>query len=118
VGRAAGARARRARPHAAAGERAPGILALGDPARLEALFTGAGWGAPRIEEVGFTWTFRDADEYWAFITEAAGALAMVIDRLDDGEREAVRELIAREVEPFHGRDGIELPAMSLVADAA
>jgi SAM-dependent methyltransferase len=97
---------------------APGILALGDPARLVGLFTGAGFSAPRIEEVAFAWTFRDADEYWAFINEAAGALAMVIARLDDAERAAVRERIARELEPFRDGDVIELAATSLVASAA
>jgi ubiquinone/menaquinone biosynthesis C-methylase UbiE len=96
----------------------PGILALGDPGRLEDLFTGAGFPSPRVEEVAFTWTFRDADEYWAFLVEAAGALAMVIGRLDDASRETVRERVGRELEPFRADDRIELAATSLVATAA
>lgn len=97
---------------------APGILALGDPARLEGLFADAGFPPPRIEEVAFTFTFRDADEYWAFLNEAAGALAMVIARLDDSGREAVRERVGRGLEPFRDGGRIELAATSLVATAA
>jgi hypothetical protein len=97
---------------------APGILALGDQERLRGLFTEAGFAEPQIDEVPFTWRFADADDYWEFLTGAAGALAMVLRRLEETERARVREEIADRVSPFDGSDGIELPALSLVASAS
>ena len=97
---------------------APGILALGDPARLRHLFAGAGFSDPRIDEVGFTWRFSNVDEYWDFLAGAAGAIAMVLRRLPADELRQVREQVAARVAPFSDSGGIELPAVSLVASAS
>ena len=97
---------------------APGILALSDSDRLRRLFLDTGFSEPRIEEVGFTWSFPDVDAYWEFLTDAAGAIAMVVDRLDPPERELVRERIAEGAERFAGAAGIEIPAACLVASAS
>jgi ubiquinone/menaquinone biosynthesis C-methylase UbiE len=99
-------------------EAAPGILALADRDRLRRLFAGAGFSDPQIEDVAFTWRFANADEYWAFLTGAAGAIAMVLGRLAEHERRRVHEEIAERVAPFGGAGGIELPAVSLVASAS
>jgi len=96
---------------------APGILALGDPARLRARFAEARFAEPEIDEVPFVWRFRDADDYWDFLTDAAGAIAMVIGRLDDDERKRVREEICARL-PSSAADGFDFPAASLVASAA
>lgn len=96
---------------------APGILALSDPYRLSRLFAGAGFSDPVIDEVAFTWRFPDTDAYWDFLTRAAGAIALILDRLDDDERERVREEIAEQVESYAGVAGTELPALSVVAAA-
>jgi SAM-dependent methyltransferase len=96
---------------------APGVLALADHERLRRLFAGAGFSEPLIDEVAFTWRFPDTDAYWDFLTDAAGAIALVLDRLDDDEREGVREEIAARVAPHTGVAGIELPAVSIVAAA-
>jgi ubiquinone/menaquinone biosynthesis C-methylase UbiE len=92
---------------------APGILALGDRDRLRGLFTGAGLSEPEIDEVAFTFDFPDFDAYWGFLTSAAGAIAMVIGRLGDDERDRVR---AR-VEELTAGYGGELPVLALVAAA-
>jgi len=96
---------------------APGILALGDPSRLRRLFDQAGFSDPRIEEVAFTWIFRDLNDYWDFLTRAAGAIAVVLRRLDDEELGAVRSELADRVARFASSGGFEMPAMSLVAAA-
>lgn len=33
-----------------------------------------------FEDVAFMWRFANADDYWAFLTGAAGAIAMVLGR--------------------------------------
>lgn len=102
-------------PAASAG--APGILALGDHDRLAGLITGAGFATPLIEEVGFVWTFDGEDDFWRFVNDAAGALAMVIARLDPAERAQVKAEIMEALAPFTGSGGMELPALCLVASA-
>jgi SAM-dependent methyltransferase len=97
---------------------APGILALADRERLQRLFAGADFSDPIIDEVTFTWHFRDVDDYWEFLTGAAGAIASILGRLDDDELRQVREQIAERVASSTGADGIELSAVSLVASAS
>ena len=75
------------------GPGAPGILALGDEERLVALLSDAGFEEIAVEPVTFTWRFADPSEYWRFLIDAAGAIAMVLARLDDGEQAAVRDEI-------------------------
>jgi SAM-dependent methyltransferase len=97
---------------------APGIFALADPERLRGLFAQAGFSEPQIDEVQFTWRFDDADDYWDFLTGSAGALAVVIERLEQDERARVRHEIAELAAPFADGDGIGLPALSLVVSAS
>ena len=97
---------------------APGVLALADHDRLRHLFVGAGFSEPRIDDVAFTWRFPDTDAYWGFVTDAAGAIAMVLDRLDGEERARVREQILAAVTVVAGDADIALPAMSVVAAAS
>jgi hypothetical protein len=54
---------------------------------------------------------------WEFLTGAAGAIAMVLGRLDEDERERVREQIVERVTSFNNAGGIALPGVSLVASA-
>ncbi len=93
----------------------PGILALGDRTRLRQFVVDAGFADPELEDVPFGWDFPDGDAYWDFLTDAAGAVAMVLGRLDDAQKTEVRRRIDEVIEPFH-RDGIiRLPAVSVVA---
>jgi SAM-dependent methyltransferase len=96
------------------GDGAPGILALGDRARVRDLVTAAGFAEPRIEEVAFTWRFADRDAYWEFLTGAAGAIAMVLLRLDEDERARVRREIGDRVAAASDGEAIAFPALSLV----
>jgi ubiquinone/menaquinone biosynthesis C-methylase UbiE len=97
---------------------APGIMALADRDQLRPLFAKAGFSEPQIDEVAFVWRFGDPDDYWDYLTGSAGAIAIVLGRLEDDERERVREEIAVRVQSFGSAGGIELPAVSLVASAS
>jgi ubiquinone/menaquinone biosynthesis C-methylase UbiE len=97
---------------------APGILALADYERLRSLFAGAGFSDPQLDEVPFTWRFSDSDGYWDFLTGAAGAIAMVVERLEQEELERVRQEILREVAAVFGDADIDVPALSIVASAS
>jgi ubiquinone/menaquinone biosynthesis C-methylase UbiE len=97
---------------------APGILALANRDRLRLLFTQAGFAEPAIEEVAFGFRFAGVDDYWEFLNGAAGAIAMVLSRLGEDERERIRGEIAAQVDASAGSGQIELPATSLVVSAS
>lgn len=103
-------------PPAPAG--APGILALADRDRLRRLFTDNGFEDPEIEDVAFTLPFADADEYWWFLNEAAGAIAVFLEKLDPDQRASVHRDITTRLESFGTAEGgVEFPALSIVASA-
>lgn len=87
----------------------PGILALADRARLQALVEGAGFTSPGIEGVDMTWTFADADAYWAFLIELT-ALGPLVRSLPDAARAAVRRAVDERVASFTSAGGVALPA--------
>jgi ubiquinone/menaquinone biosynthesis C-methylase UbiE len=96
---------------------APGLFALAGRDRLTGLLAEAGFSQPRFEEGAFTWRFADADAFWKFLNEAAGAITLVLDRLDDDERLHAGQEIRRRVEAYAGPNGVELDGVSLVASA-
>jgi SAM-dependent methyltransferase len=68
----------------------PGIFAMADPERTRQLATQAGFGEVEIAEVELSWRFESFDDYWTFVNELAGALAVVIAGLSEEDRQAVR----------------------------
>ena len=55
--------------------------------------------------------------FWTFLSEAAGAIAIVLGRLDDDDRLRTGEEIRRRVEAYAGPNGVELDGVSLVVSA-
>jgi ubiquinone/menaquinone biosynthesis C-methylase UbiE len=87
----------------------PGILALADRARLQALLDGAGFASTHVEGVDMTWTFVDADAYWSFLVDLS-ALGPLLRSLPDSARNAVRDAINQRLAPFTRADGVALPS--------
>lgn len=98
--------------------RAPGIFAMADPARTRGLLESADLEPRRVEEVEMTYRFASPDEYWGFITELAGALALLIARMPSDEQGAVRDKVLAAVEPYRSGASYEIPGMALNALAA
>ena len=76
---------------------APGIFALGDPEKVRALVTGAGFGDPDIQEVTVDWEYTDPDVHWEKTLKLAAPIAEAVNALPDDERERIRELVATRV---------------------
>lgn len=91
------------------GEWQPGILALGDRARLQALLDGAGFASTRVEPVDMAWRFADAEAYWDFLIRLT-ALGPLVRTLPDAAREGFRTTINERLRSFTRADGITLPA--------
>jgi ubiquinone/menaquinone biosynthesis C-methylase UbiE len=91
----------------------PGIFAMADEARIRELVAGAGFEAPRVEEVEVVWSFADEEELWRFITELAGALALMIRGLPEKEQLRVRSEVERASEPLRSNGGYDMPGLTL-----
>jgi SAM-dependent methyltransferase len=91
----------------------PGIFSLASADRIEELVTGAGFEAPEIAEVDFSWRFAQFDDYWGFLNELAGGTAIVIRGLDDDERGAVKDVILERATSCEAEGGYAMPAVAL-----
>ena len=97
----------------------PGVFSMADRDRIQSLVTGAGFAAPRIDEVEIEWSFDDIDAYWGFLAELSGGLALVMEQLDDGERAQVRATMVESAEPYRRDEGgYAFPGVALNAVAS
>ena len=84
---------------------APGIFALADPERTRAFVEGAGFEVRRMEEIELTYGFSDFDDYWRFVNQLAGGLALALGALSEDDRAAVRDLTAGKLADLRAPDG-------------
>ena len=93
---------------------APGIFAIADPDRIRALVRSAEFGEPEIEQVEVSWPIDSADEHWnLMVMRLAGPLADAIGRLDESEREEIRNEVRSGIEPVIEEHG-SIPGVSHV----
>jgi ubiquinone/menaquinone biosynthesis C-methylase UbiE len=90
---------------------APGIFALSDPQRLRVLVTAAGFVAPEVEDVTFTWSFATADRYWWLLLEMAGAISPILRGLRPEAQARVRRQVEELARPFATGAGYTFPAL-------
>lgn len=87
----------------------PGILALGDRTRLQALLDEAGFASTHVEAVSMAWHFKGTEHFWDFLVNST-ALGPLVRSLPDAARGSVRARIDERLTAFT-RDGtITLPA--------
>jgi SAM-dependent methyltransferase len=96
---------------------APGVFAMASEERTRGLLERAGFTRVRIAEVPMSWSFRDLDEYERWVTEVAGAFALVVRGLPEDERAALRSKLEKAFVPFATDGGYELPGVALCAAA-
>lgn len=90
---------------------APGIFAMGDPARIRELVTGAGFGEPDIEQVTVNWSYAGPEEHWDKTIKLAAPIAEALKPLSPEERDQVRAAVAAEVEPLLAGDSSEIDGL-------
>jgi ubiquinone/menaquinone biosynthesis C-methylase UbiE len=97
---------------------APGVFSMAAEERTRALLEGAGFTDVRTEEVGMRWAYSDLEDYERWLTEVAGAFAMVIRGLSEDERAAFRSELEEAVRPFAVEGRYEIPGVALCALAS
>lgn len=94
---------------------APNMFTLGTKEKLEQFVERAGLDTPTIERVAITYTFADSDDWWSFVSEFAGPVALTISKLDAAAQSDVRAAIEQRSEQFRDGEGYAFPGVCLVA---
>jgi SAM-dependent methyltransferase len=98
---------------------APGMFALAEPGRLEAMLLDAGFIEADVEAIQLDRTYAGVDDYLAETLDLSALFAQVYRALDDDERSEVRTRISTLAEPYvTGAGTLLLPGRSLVAAAS
>jgi ubiquinone/menaquinone biosynthesis C-methylase UbiE len=96
---------------------AAGIFALADEDRLRSLLAGAGFTSVRTKNVSVEFRFGSVDEYVAWATNTAGALAMVLRDLPEEERGSLTHELEERFAPYQAENGYRFPGIALCAVA-
>jgi ubiquinone/menaquinone biosynthesis C-methylase UbiE len=92
---------------------APGIFAMASEERTRELLGEAGLEPQRMEHVEMVWAFESPDDHWHYVTDHAGALAMVVRSLPEGDQAEVRGLSEERLEAVAMPPGYGLPGVCL-----
>jgi SAM-dependent methyltransferase len=96
----------------------PGIFAMSSEERIRELVIGAGFETIEIEPVEVEYRFDDFDDYWNFLDELAGGIALVLERLSADELARVRTMTEEEAQPFLSNGGYVMSGVALNAVAS
>jgi SAM-dependent methyltransferase len=91
----------------------PGIFSLADPDRLRSLVTDAGFSEPEIETLPVEWRFDSTEEFWRFLNQVAGSVAVVIRDLPETERWSIRGQLEKNAAAFQQDGGFLFPGECL-----
>lgn len=92
---------------------APGVFRLADQDRAAALVREAGFDEVEIEPVAVRFRFPSIHAYVAMVADTAGPVALALQRLSPGERDAVEKFAESALERYRDGDGYELPGVAL-----
>lgn len=92
----------------------PGPFSLGGPGVLEAAFAKAGFRGIEVRTVPAPLRMTSSRECLRFEHESFGALHQMLSGLDETEKQAAWDEIARELAKFDGPDGFEGPCEMVV----
>jgi enediyne biosynthesis protein CalE5 len=93
----------------------PGPFALDDPDELAALLSGAGFEHVGVSELPTPLRAGSFEEWWTRTRALAGPLTAILAGLPAEATEAIERRLREAVEPYAGRDGLELPGVTLLA---
>jgi SAM-dependent methyltransferase len=84
----------------------PSMFAMADPQRITELVTGAGFGAPAIEQVTVDWNYTTPEEHWTKVMKLSGPLADAYGSLEPEAKDEVRDKVAERVAERLEGDGL------------
>jgi SAM-dependent methyltransferase len=95
-----------------------GLLSLGKPGLIEALFRSAGFVDVEVRRVSAPFNLASVEDYLRFVRTAAGPVMTILEGLDQAARQAARAEMAAALSAYAGADGWEAPTELLLAAGA
>jgi SAM-dependent methyltransferase len=94
----------------------PGMFALGDPGRLEALLVSAGLDVRGLDRVSMAWEYPSFERFWEVQSVLNGSLVGLLPRLDSRGRAELAHAVAEAVAGFRvDGGGYSLPGRAIGA---
>lgn len=90
-----------------------GPFSLADHDANRAPLEAAGFGGIEIQEIVGTAHFHSLDDYWQMQSAIGGPIAVLLARLSDDERAAIKATLATMIEPFEHDGSYDLPWVAL-----
>ena len=90
------------------------VTSLGAAGTLEDLLEQAGFRQYQIERKQFDYQFQSFEEYWD-VMEASDIMKQQFDALPEGERDNVRDEVARFARDFQSENGLRIPHEYILA---
>lgn len=96
----------------------PGIFSLASPELLTSVLEAAGFTEARAEEVPVRFGLSDVGEYLGLVADTAGPLGLALQRLPEGERDAVKAEVEGAFARFASEGDYEVPGVAVCAVAS
>jgi SAM-dependent methyltransferase len=90
---------------------APGMFALAQTERIEAVVRTAGFESVEIEDIALRFAYDSFDEYWTVTLELGASLSTAVAALTDEQQAAVRSAVREAAEPYRRNGGYEFPGL-------
>lgn len=94
-----------------------GMFSMSEPSKIETMLREAGFTGWEIQPIGAQWKFVDFEDYWSFSRAVAGAIALLLQTMDEQELAQVREALRVAVEQFRTGDGYTISGVAINAVA-
>jgi SAM-dependent methyltransferase len=95
-----------------------GPFSLADPDANRALLESAGFRGIEVEEIECTTHYDSLDDYWQMQSAIGGPLAVLLGRLSDDERGAVKATLATMIESFEHEGAYDMPGLAIGVTAS
>jgi ubiquinone/menaquinone biosynthesis C-methylase UbiE len=90
-----------------------GMFSMSEHDRIRELVSAAGYENVEIEDMEVHWVFEDFDQSWAFTTELAGAIAVLIEDMDEAELAEFKEEVRASSETYRSGKGYDFPGKTI-----
>ena len=97
---------------------APGPFRLSDPERLRSVVVAGGLAIEHVEDVPVEWAAESLDEWWETTRDTSRTLAILLERLSDGEVVELRARAEAHLDEYLAADGtLTVPGLARVVVA-
>lgn len=92
----------------------PGLFSLAKPGLLSGRVKSAGFSDVVEQEVGVDWYYTSGEEYVESFLDLAAPIKQIFNKLNPGQQEDAKKIMAKEAEKFREGDRIHIPGLAIM----